>query len=174
MVNPLPADKIASLLNKAPTGGGSLKQYGHPAEYHYKPPPQFGPVKWSSLGSKTLPCISKGCGCPTNYRIDGIAYCIPHAFNKLSDMIIELRGTQLPEPTVYPNGGRSNCEYVVHRSKLSGETIWPRITCQRYAEMSNYFINVCIRYIEQHGWDYAVMIDEANSIRYEVTREVVK
>ena len=54
----------------------------------YPPPEQFGPLRYFE---KTLRCASRGCSSPTHYKVSGIPYCpIPHALNKLNEMLLEL------------------------------------------------------------------------------------
>lgn len=173
--NPLPADKIASLLKTAPQGVSALvKTFGNPAANGYERPPKLGPVSWIS-DTVTATCAFRGCAAPTYYKCDNIPYCVPHTLNYLSNKLMELRGTELPPNTIYPNGGLLKHFYKVTQTPTDPtQTLTVKMfDVSRWLEVQDYCVNTCIWYIQLHGWDYAEMVDEQTSTRYIVTREVV-
>jgi hypothetical protein len=46
-----------------------------------------GPLRWYD---NTLRCASKGCGSPTNCKVEGIPYCMMHALRSLNEMVIRM------------------------------------------------------------------------------------
>jgi hypothetical protein len=53
----------------------------------YAVPPQEGPFKFYD---KEMRCLSRRCGSPTYYKLQGVPYCSKHIILKMNEMLIEL------------------------------------------------------------------------------------
>jgi hypothetical protein len=59
----------------------------------YKALPRAGAIQYYDKESR---CVSRGCSSPTHYKIDGVAYCVPHLLERANETIDMLRACTDP------------------------------------------------------------------------------